>query len=163
MARTSQQNGKIIIHLYQTQKNPKNNMPAKDFFHDIVKNALIKEHWTITDDPLYIRIAAIQMYIDLGAETLLGAVKENQKVAIEIKSFLQNSTLTEFYQALGQFLSYKQALEIEEPDRELYLAIPIDIYNEFFRQLFVQELIQRYKIKLLIYQPETEEVLKWIP
>jgi hypothetical protein len=138
-------------------------MSAKDKFHDIVKHALIKDHWTITSDPLYIRIQAIQMYIDLGAEKLISADKDNRKIAVEIKSFLQNSTLTEFYQAFGQFLSYKHALEIEEPQRELYLAVPNDIYDEFFKQLFVQELIQRYAIKLLIYQPETEELVEWIP
>lgn len=138
-------------------------MSAKDKFHDIVKHALIKDRWTITADPLYIRIEAIQMYIDLGAEKLISADKDSQKVVVEIKSFLQNSTLTEFYQALGQFLSYKQALEIEEPERKLYLAVPSDVYDEFFKQIFVQELIQRYAIKLVIYQPETEELIQWIP
>ncbi len=103
------------------------------------------------------------MYIDLGAEKLISADKDNQKIAVEIKSFLQNSTLTEFYQALGQFLSYKQALEIEEPERKLYLAVPLDTYDEFFKQHFVQELIQRYFINLLIYKPETEELIQWIP
>ncbi|MCK5898360.1 MAG: hypothetical protein KAG06_04745 [Methylococcales bacterium] len=46
-------------------------MAAKDFFHDVVKHALIKDNWTITNDPLYIRVEAIQMYIDLGAEKLI--------------------------------------------------------------------------------------------
>ncbi|MFN9868505.1 MAG: element excision factor XisH family protein, partial [Pseudanabaena sp.] len=27
-------------------------MPAKDIYHDNVCNALIKDGWTITDDPL---------------------------------------------------------------------------------------------------------------
>jgi glucose-6-phosphate 1-dehydrogenase len=137
-------------------------MSAKDTFHDIVKQALLKDCWIITADPLYIRIEAIQMYIDLGAEKLISADKGNKKIAVEIKSFLQNSTLTEFYQAFGQFLSYKHALEMAEPERELYLAVPCDVYDEFFKQIFVQELVQRYAIKLLIYKPETEELLQWI-
>ncbi|MGD2183210.1 element excision factor XisH family protein [Lusitaniella coriacea LEGE 07167] len=29
-------------------------MPAKDTYHDAVKNALIKDGWTITADPYYI-------------------------------------------------------------------------------------------------------------
>jgi hypothetical protein len=29
-------------------------MPAKDIYHDAVKNALIKDGWTITADPYYI-------------------------------------------------------------------------------------------------------------
>jgi hypothetical protein len=29
-------------------------MPAKDKYHEAVKTALIKDGWTITDDPLHI-------------------------------------------------------------------------------------------------------------
>ncbi|NEQ14507.1 MAG: fatty-acid oxidation protein subunit alpha, partial [Moorea sp. SIO3E2] len=41
-------------------------MPAKDIFHDTVKNALIKEGWIITDDPLYLDYGGVDMYVDLG-------------------------------------------------------------------------------------------------
>jgi hypothetical protein len=51
---------------------------------------------------------------------------------------------------------------MEEPERKLYLAVPNDVYDEFFKQVFVQELIQRYAVKLVIYQPETEELIQWI-
>ncbi len=30
-------------------------MPARDFYHDAVKNALTKDGWTITHDPLTLR------------------------------------------------------------------------------------------------------------
>jgi hypothetical protein len=32
-------------------------MPAKDIFHDAVKIALQKDGWTITHDPLFIRLS----------------------------------------------------------------------------------------------------------
>ncbi len=32
-------------------------MPAKDIYHDVVKQALIKDGWTITDDLLRLRWA----------------------------------------------------------------------------------------------------------
>ncbi|NEP74490.1 MULTISPECIES: element excision factor XisH family protein [Okeania] len=57
-------------------------MPAQDIFHDAVKNALIKEGWTITDDPLYIEFAGVDMYVDLGSEKLFGAESELQKLFI---------------------------------------------------------------------------------
>jgi hypothetical protein len=77
-------------------------MAAKDIFHDVVKIALQKDGWTITDDPLHIRLGgAIDMYIDLGAEKVIAAEKEGRKIAVEIKSFLGSSTLTEFHLALG--------------------------------------------------------------
>lgn len=55
---------------------------AKDKFHDAVKNALIKEDWTITDDPLFLQFGGVDLYVDLGAEKLIAAQKENQKIAI---------------------------------------------------------------------------------
>ena len=40
---------------------------AKDVFHQQVKNALIKDGWTITHDPLTIRISeAVKLQIDLA-------------------------------------------------------------------------------------------------
>jgi hypothetical protein len=76
-------------------------MPAKDLFHDAVKRAFEKDGWSITHDPLHLRVGQIDMYIDLGAEQVLAAERDNQKIAVEIKSFLRTSTITDFYVALG--------------------------------------------------------------
>lgn len=48
-------------------------MPAKDIYHDAVKNALIKDGWIITDDPLHLKWGQKDMYVDLGAKQLLAA------------------------------------------------------------------------------------------
>jgi len=61
-------------------------MPAKDIYHDSVKNALIKDGWTITHDPLMLRWGKKDMFIDLGAEFILAAEKSDRKIAVEIKS-----------------------------------------------------------------------------
>ena len=63
-------------------------MPAKDIYHDAAKNALIKDGWTITNDPYVVSIGKKDLLVDLGAEKLLSAEKGNQKIAVEIKSFL---------------------------------------------------------------------------
>lgn len=68
-------------------------MSAKDKFHGIVKSALEKDRWTITDDPLRIEWGLVEVYIDLGAEKIIGAEKEGQKIAVEVKSFLAQSTI----------------------------------------------------------------------
>jgi hypothetical protein len=89
-------------------------MPAYDTFHEAVKRGLIKEGWTITDDPLMIEFGVLDVYIDLAAERLIAAERENQRIAVEIKSFLGPSLLTNFHTALGQFLVYdpeKETLE----------------------------------------------------
>lgn len=94
-------------------------MSAKDIFHEAVKLALQKEQWVITDDPLKFKFGNVNFQVDLGAERLLAAQRADEKIAVEIKSFLNPSAITDFYSALGQFLSYRLALEATEPDRVL--------------------------------------------
>jgi len=107
-------------------------MAAKDLFHEAVRQALIKDQWKITADPLVIKIDKVKFEIDLGADKILAAEKAERKIAIEIKSFLSNSTLTDFHAALGQFLNYRLALEMTDPERILYLAVPLDTFDSFF-------------------------------
>lgn len=101
-----------------------NSMTAKDIFHDAVKHALEEDGWKITHDPLFLSFGGVDMYIDLGAERILAAERDDEKIAAEIKSFIGPFATTEFSIALGQFLKYQLALEEKEPDRILYLAIP---------------------------------------
>jgi hypothetical protein len=109
-------------------------MPAYDTFHDAVKRAWIKDGWTITDDPLMIEFGVLRVYIDLAAEGLIAAERENQRIAVEIKSFLGPSLLTDFHTALGQFLIYRIVLRSKDPGRALYLAVPAPVHDEFFWQ-----------------------------
>lgn len=137
-------------------------MSARDRFHNIVKTALIKEQWLITQDPLAFKYGKVDFQIDLGAEKLLAAERENEKIAVEIKSFLNPSAITDFYAALGQFLSYRLALENIDPDRTLYLAIPLESYQTFFQLDFTQIAIQKYQVLLIVYDPVKEIITKWI-
>ncbi|MGF1674817.1 MAG: XisH family protein [Rivularia sp. (in: cyanobacteria)] len=137
-------------------------MSAKDKFHDVVKTALQKDGWVITDDPLRVPIDRItNMYIDLAAEKLIVADKEGDKIAVEVKSFLGASNLSEFHTALGQFINYRYALEDFEAQRILYLAVPLKTYDDFFSMPFVQSVIQRSSINLLIFNPEKQEIVQW--
>ncbi|NEP80400.1 MAG: hypothetical protein F6K17_31780 [Okeania sp. SIO3C4] len=65
--------------------------------------------------------------------------------------------------ALGQFLNYRLALEISHPTRILYLAIPVVAYDTFFKREFAQISLERYEIKLIIYDPIQEVIVQWIP
>lgn len=136
-------------------------MSAKDIFHEAVKQALQKEQWVITDDPLRFKYGNVNFQIDLGAEKLLAAQRAGEKIAVEIKSFLNPSAITDFYSALGQFLSYRLAIEAIEPDRALYLAIPLDAYQTFFQFEFTQTAIQGYQILLIVYDLVNEVIVQW--
>lgn len=95
-------------------------MPARDRYHDQVKNALIKDGWTITDDPLHVRWGKKDMYVDLGAEQLLAAEKGERKIAIEVKSFLGPSEMADLEQAVGQYTIYHDVLSRAEPDESCF-------------------------------------------
>lgn len=83
---------------------------AKDIIHEQVKNALIKDGWTITHDPFPLRIGQKNLSADLGAERLISAEKNHQKIVVEIKSFLGHSNVRDLQQAIGQYVMYQQIL-----------------------------------------------------
>ena len=63
-------------------------MATRDKIHDLVASALTKDGWEITHDPFTMRIGKLDLQVDLGAERLLAAEKGDEKIAVEIKSFL---------------------------------------------------------------------------
>lgn len=134
---------------------------SKDLYHNQVRKALQNEGWQITHDPYEIRVGGVEMYIDLAGEQVIAAQKGTTKIAVEIKSFTNPSNISDFHLAHGQFLDYRYALEEEEPDRILYLAIPNKVYQTFFALKFIQQVIQRSQIKLLIYDPDQEVIVQW--
>ena len=139
-------------------------MSAKDIVHEIVREALEKDGWVITHDPLFLRVSEnIGMFLNLAANKVIIANRETLKIAVEVKSFVGLSAVTDFHLAIGQFLNYRLALEELEADRILYLAIPDDIYHNFFQDSFIQKVIDNYSIKLLIINTQQGEILLWKP
>lgn len=136
-------------------------MAARDVFHQAVRNGLTKQGWIITADPLVVQFGGVDLYTDLGAEKLLAAEKDGQHIAVEVKSFLGPSLLSDFHTALGQFLNYRLALDAQDQQRMLYLAIPLDTYTTFFTLPFAQAAVQRHAIHLIVYNPETEVLVQW--
>lgn len=136
-------------------------MPAKDAFHAVVKTALQKDGWLITHDPYTLQAGTLELYIDLGAEKVIAAEKQGQKIVVEIKSFLSPSKILDFYTALGQFISYRAALQEQEPDRTLYLALPTSVYDSFFTLQFIQSLVQQNQLHILVYDIEQGAIALW--
>lgn len=137
-------------------------MSAKDLFHKVVRSALVKDHWNVTDDPLIIQFGGVDLRIDLGAEKLVAAERDGEKIAVEIKSFLGPSVISDFHVALGQFLNYRLALEAQGSERTLYLAVPEETFRTFFHLPFAQLAVQRYQLMLVVYNAVQEEIVQWI-
>jgi XisH protein len=119
---------------------------ARDLFHDAVRKALEKDGWTITADPLKLTIGAdTEFLIDLAAERLIVAERNNQRIAVEIKNFSEPSKTHEFHSVLGQYLNDRTALEALQDDHQLLLAVPEDVFGTFFQRQFVQLAIQTFR------------------
>ncbi|MEM9887776.1 MAG: element excision factor XisH family protein [Bacteroidota bacterium] len=136
---------------------------AKDKYHGIVKNAMKKDSWAVTHDPLVVPTGSRNLDIDLGAERIIGAEKEGEKIAVEVKSFVGHSTLHEFYKAIGQYAYYARAVRKSMPERTLFLAIPSDVYEDFIlKDPFNLDFVKEEKINLFVYNIEKEEIELWI-
>ena len=137
-------------------------MSAKDIYHDAVRNALEKDGWVITDDPLKLTWGIRELFVDLGAKQLIAAQKQERKIAVEIKSFLGSSPVSELQKALGQYLLYRDILEETEPERLLYLAIRSDTYEEIFSEPLGTLAIKKHNLYFLIFNPKQEAIDQWI-
>lgn len=135
---------------------------ARDKFHQAVRTALEIEGWKITEDPLYMKIGGIPIHIDIGAERIIGAEKDGEKIAVEVKTFGIPSFITALHEAVGKYIIYRQALKIIEDDRELYLAMPESIYLEYGEEPLLKNVFAEYKFKILLYQTNSNHFLQWI-
>jgi XisH protein len=81
-------------------------MAAKDIYHDQACNALLKDGRIITDDPLVLSWGPRDYLVDRGAEKLMAAEKGDQRIAVEVKSFVGPSPIEDLKVALGQFVLY---------------------------------------------------------
>ena len=99
------------------------------------------------------------MRVDLGAEKLFAAEKGLDKIAVEIKSFIKDSFIYDFYEASGQYQFYEEFLEEQEKERVLYLAISEVIYKaRFLRDASVMRMCNKNGIKFIIVNMAKQKI-----
>lgn len=148
-------------------------MPPRDIIHNIVKQAITKDGWEVTDDPYVISYGERFLFVDLGVTELntfeqsqgriIGAERNNNRIAIEIKEFRGRSAIGDLEQAIGQYVLYRLLLNKVEPGREIYLAITDITYDEIFSEPLGKVVINDLPLKLLVVDIEKAEVKEWIP
>lgn len=138
-------------------------MPQKNFYHDLVVKLLLQDGWIITDDPLWLAYGGRNVYVDVGAEQPIGAEKEGRKIAVEIKSFLGESDVTELSESVGKFKLYQNILTETEPERALYLAVPLHVYESIFKEPIGQLMMERERLQLVVFDQKQKRIEKWIP
>ncbi|NEP62944.1 MAG: fatty-acid synthase [Symploca sp. SIO2G7] len=138
-------------------------MPALDMYHDAVKNALVKDGWTISHDPFHLRWGKKDMYVDLGARQFLTAEREESKIAVKIKSFVGTSEMEDLKYAVGQFILYRAVMRQTDPDRTLYLAVRKITFDSLFEEPIGQLLIADENLHIIIFEAQSEVIVQWIP
>lgn len=138
-------------------------MPAKDFFHDTVRHALVKDGWIVTHDPLVLKWGKKDFFADLGAERLVAAIKGSEKIAVEIKSFAGPSEMADLEKAVGQYVIHHDILAQTEPDRRLYLAVPLFVMGDVFEEAIGRLLLVNNRLRLIVFDAEEEVIRQWIP
>lgn len=135
---------------------------ARDLFHNIVKEALVKDGWTITHDPypLHTRKEG-GLNTDIGAEKIILAENETTQIAVEVKSFTHISILHEFLKASGQYLSYSKIINKNDPKRLLYVAMPTFVYYRLIKYDWVQEVMADLTMKIILYNTEKIVIEEW--
>lgn len=137
-------------------------MPKLDIYHHTVINALKKQDWIITHDPYILKIGRRRLYADLGAEHLISAEKDTQKIVIEIKSFIGASDVHELEQAVGQFIVYHKILAVQEPERKLFLAISRRAYDSVFSEEIGLLFLNDPDFNILVFDEDEEVITQWI-
>ncbi|MGK7925394.1 MAG: XisH family protein [Spirulina sp.] len=137
-------------------------MPAKDIYHDTVKTALIKDGWTITADPYKIKFEDAELYADLAAEKPIAAERNDQKIIVEIKSFINPSPMRDFENALGQYILYRNLLNLSESEYKIYLAVRDSVFDSLFQRKSIQSVVNLNQISLVVFNKEKEEITEWI-
>lgn len=135
---------------------------ARDVFHELVKDALIKEDWIITDDPLtLLNKAEGGISTDLGAEKIIVAEKELTKIAVEVKSFINPSMIHDFMRACGQYYAYNLVIKRKNMNRILYLALPSHAYKKLIKYEFIRAIIEDMAIKFILFDDNEKIITEW--
>ena len=137
-------------------------MPRKDQIHEAVKNALIKDGWTITDDPYRIEYEEADVYADLRIEKANADGGAQRVLVIEIKEFTGVSPMHRLEQALGQYQVYRSYLRQIAPEEELYLAVDKASYDPLFSRKSFLRIVEDYRLALLVVDVPNEEIAQWI-
>jgi len=109
-----------------------------------------------------IRYKDVDLFADLAAEKPIAAERQGRKIVVEVKSFLSPSPMRDFELALGQYILYRNLIQLTAPEYSLYLAIKESSYQNFFLRDSIQDLIRIDSIKLLVVNTMQEEILQWI-
>ena len=135
---------------------------ARDIYHNTVRDALIADGWTITNDPFPIVFGGHNMYVGLGVERMLAAERGNRHIAVKVKSFVGGSEVDDLGLALAQYMLYRGLMQEEDAERTLYLGVSRKIFEGLFQQPLGRFTSEEFHVKMLVFDPDERAIHRWI-
>lgn len=112
---------------------------AKDKIHEAVRLALINDGWHITKDPFVLTTGGVDLEIDMAAEKFILAEREAEKILVEVKSLDGRSLVYDFHATIGQYIDYRDAIQDEQIERILWLALSETAFRRLQKQPFLND------------------------
>jgi len=135
-------------------------LPAKDYYHDTVKRALLKDGWTITAEQVKIIVEGRNLFIDME----IAHVSRGLVALIEVKELEEvPSPVEALASALGKYFLYRWALDDAGENTPLFLAVSQATYYGILSEKLGAMSIEHGNVPLLVFDPEREEIVKWLP
>jgi XisH protein len=95
----------------------------------------------------------------LGAERLVAAERNHEKIAVGIKSFHGASDVRDLEMALGQYVFYRSLLARFEPGRKLFLAVPYSIFVSTLDEPIARPVLADLAVACLAFDPHQEVIV----
>ena len=70
--------------------------------------------------------------------------------------------MRDFEVALGQYILYRNLINLTEPEYKIYLAIKDSVYENFFKRDSIQDIAKINQLLLIVVDMEKEEISQWI-
>jgi XisH protein len=136
-------------------------MPKLDQCHEQVVRALQKDGWAVDNKPFKLYAEDRKIFIDIRANRGINGSRQ-QIILVEVKCFPdKNSTTTDMYIALGQYLIYRSVLAERNVPISLYLAVSVEVLDEIFDRS-ARRAVSDNQIKMVAVNLETETIEQWI-
>jgi hypothetical protein len=69
--------------------------------------------------------------------------------------------MRDFEVALGQYILYRNLINLTKPEYQIYLAIKDSVYVNFFQRDSIQDILKINQLLLIIVDIEKEEIVQW--
>ena len=81
---------------------------------------------------------------------------------LKLRALLGDRALYDFHGALGQYIVYRNLIQLTAPEYRLYLVIDDIVYQDFFRRKSIQVITNENQVLLMVVEMAKEEIMQWI-